>query len=101
MREHSDKELETAIRGLSEMGRLIEGGWLAYRLKVVPVDAPEVQVRECRLAFYAGATHLFYGILAAMDPGLEDTEADLNKMSLIDMELRSFHEQIKKEEKTP
>jgi hypothetical protein len=29
--------------------------WHAYRLQVVPLNAPEVQVVECRRAYYAGA----------------------------------------------
>ena len=98
---HSDEEIERAIKGLSEMGRLIEGGWLAYRLKVVPMEASAVQVHECRLAFYAGAAHLFYGILAAMDDGVEDTEADLEKMNLIDVELKSFQIEMIKKMKGP
>jgi hypothetical protein len=96
MRIHTDEELERAIKGLSAMGRLIEGGWEAYRLKLIPVDAGVVQVRECRLAFYAGAAHLFYGILTALDAGEVDDAGDLNKMKLIDLELRSFQWQMKK-----
>ncbi len=34
----------------------IENAWLEYRLKVLPLDAPHVQVIECRRAFYQGAT---------------------------------------------
>ncbi len=34
----------------------IEAAWLDYRMKVLPLDAPHVQVVECRRAFYQGAT---------------------------------------------
>jgi hypothetical protein len=33
----------------------IEATWLEYRMRVLPLDAPHVQVVECRRAFYAGA----------------------------------------------
>ncbi len=32
----------------------IEEAWKDYRMKVVPLDAPKLQVVECRRAFYAG-----------------------------------------------
>ena len=98
MREHSDEEIDTAIKGLSAMGRLIQGGWEAYRLGVIPQDAPRIQIHECRLAFYAGAAHLFYGLLTALDGDLGDDARDLDKMHLIDCELKAFHEQMKKKE---
>ena len=33
----------------------IEDRWKNYRLRVIPLDAPELQAVECRRAFYAGA----------------------------------------------
>lgn len=33
----------------------IDDRWKTYRLKVIPLDAPELQSVECRRAFYAGA----------------------------------------------
>ncbi len=33
----------------------LEQKWHEYRLKVLPLDAPHVQVIECRRAFYLGA----------------------------------------------
>lgn len=29
--------------------------WESYRREVLPADAPDIQVQECRRAFYAGA----------------------------------------------
>jgi hypothetical protein len=75
---------------LADAGKLIEGGWNAYRLLVVPLDASPVQIDECRLAFMAGAQHLFSSIMAVMDPDSEPTEKDLQKMDLIDKELNVF-----------
>jgi len=33
----------------------IEDRWKNYRLKVIPLDAPELQAIECRRAYFAGA----------------------------------------------
>lgn len=44
----SESESESDRRRIGE-------GWESYRAGVVPFDAPAVQVRETRKAFYAGA----------------------------------------------
>lgn len=38
--------------------RLIAAAWRNYQLKVLPPLAPDIQVLECRRAFYAGAVAL-------------------------------------------
>lgn len=35
--------------------RTIQEQWNIYRAEVVPANAPDIQVTECRVAFYAGA----------------------------------------------
>lgn len=35
--------------------RTIQEQWIDYRKKVVPPDAPDVQIQETRRGFYAGA----------------------------------------------
>jgi hypothetical protein len=74
--------------------RLIETLWLSYRQRVIPKDAPKVQIDECQLAFYAGATALFSTIISILQPGQEATDADLETMSAIEAELRGFAEDI-------
>ena len=39
--------------GLTDAGKIIEGGWLGFRLAVIPTDASETQVSEMRKAFFA------------------------------------------------
>lgn len=82
--------LERVSRELADQGKLIEAGWVGYRLMVLSPTAPPVQLDECRMAFMAGAQHLFSSIMNILDPGLEETEADLHKMDLIDKELKAF-----------
>lgn len=91
MKLHAEEEI---IRAITDQGRLIEAGWLAYRLKVVPASAGQVQVEETRRAFYAGAQQLFASIMVMLDPGAEPTDADDRRMEAIDNELREFGEQF-------
>ncbi|UGY16382.1 hypothetical protein HAP48_0002120 [Bradyrhizobium septentrionale] len=57
---------------------------------VLPPDAPQIQIDECKMAFMAESQHLFPSIINILDPGEEETEANLHKMDLIDKELRAF-----------
>jgi hypothetical protein len=52
-----------------------------------------------RLAFMAGAQHLFGSIAggtSVLDEDQEPTEGDLRRMDLIDQELRGFIEEFKR-----
>jgi hypothetical protein len=66
--------------------------WRTYRTTVIPVEAPAIQARECRRAFYAGARALLSIILAgvAANPTEEPTAQDLVMMDEIQAELDQF-----------
>lgn len=65
-------------------------GWVGLRLACELVDAPPDQLREMRMAFFAGAQHLFSSIMTVLDPGEEPTDKDLQRMDLIHQELDAF-----------
>jgi hypothetical protein len=90
------KLLEELTKKLLDNGQLIEAGFKAYQLTVMPQGASPIQVKECRLAFFAGAQHLFASIMTALDPDKEPTEDDMRRMSMIHSELEAFVEEIKK-----
>jgi len=77
-------------KNLTAEGKLIEGGFMAFKIIVMPPNVPDYQVRDMRLAFFAGAEHLFSSILAIMDSDREPTAADEKKMDLINAELAKF-----------
>lgn len=79
---------------LSDEGRLIEAGWAAFRWLVLSPNAPEIQINEMRYAYMAGAQHLFSSILGILDPGQEPTDADMQRMDLIDKELLAFRDEM-------
>lgn len=76
----------------------IDKHWLSYRQDVIPNDAPDTQVRECRRSFYAGARGLLFEILTMLDPGKEPTDADIAKMRDINNELQEFAASVKRGE---
>lgn len=84
--------LEKLSRELADQGKLIEAGWVGYRLAVMSLDAPAIQIEECKIAFMAGAQHLFSSVVSILDPGDEPTDADLRRMDMIHAELQKFEE---------
>ena len=78
---------------LARRGQLLEGGWLGMRQAVVPANAPPVQLREMRLAFFAGAQFLYSLLMHSISAGAEPTAEDLALMDAIRAELESFAEE--------
>jgi hypothetical protein len=86
---------ETLSRKLADDGLLIEAGFHLFRAQVMSPDAPEVQVREMRMAWMAGCQHLFASMVGVMDAGDEITHNDMRRMDLIHKELEAFAEELK------
>ncbi|MGY2987659.1 hypothetical protein [Bradyrhizobium sp. USDA 4508] len=83
--------LEMLTRKLVDEGLLIEAGWVGLRIACQLEDAPRIQLDEMRMAFFAGAQHVFHSITGGLlEPGAEPTDADLRRMDEIDKELRRF-----------
>lgn len=74
--------------------KAIEQGWKSYRELVVPDDASDVQIRETRQAFYAGAAILFQALMVALDPGTEPTADDMQRMADLQAELDAFGQEL-------
>jgi len=86
--------LEQLSRKLADEGRLIEAGWVALRIQAIPHNAPAVQLQEMRMAFMAGAQHLFSSIMTILEEGVMETEADMTRMELIHKELETFGKEL-------
>jgi hypothetical protein len=74
---------------------MLKQAWLSYLAAVLPPNAPSAQVIETRRAFYAGAQALMTGILGALDPGIEPTEQDIEIMTGVQAELKTFCDQVR------
>src|SRR5262245_12640166 len=89
--------LERLTRELIEQGKLIEAGFVSYRLTVMSPDAGKLQLEETRMAFFAGAQHLFGSLMSSsLDPGAEPTEGELARMDHIHNELQTFLAEFEK-----
>jgi hypothetical protein len=82
-------------RTLTDSGKLIEAGWIGFRLMVLPEDTPEMQLDEMRGAFFAGAHHLLSAVMTIMEPDAEPTDKDCERLNMIHQELEDFEAQLK------
>ena len=86
----ADKQfLDQLAQRLADEGKLVEAGWVGFRLVLMP-DASAEAMEFARLAYMSGAQHLFAMILTMLDPGTEETSDDLRRMDLINAELAAF-----------
>lgn len=69
---------------------LIAQAWLSYRSRVLPQDAPSIQVIECRRAFYAGAQAFWTEMQALSGPGSDATADEARALDSLQQELRQF-----------
>ena len=83
-------ETDKLIKSLTDSGKIIEAGWLGLQYAWLPKDAPQVQINEMRHAFFAGAQYLFSSMMQFLEPGDDPTDKDLDRITLIDQELRDF-----------
>lgn len=93
-RELIEQAASHVTKEMTDQGKLIEAGFAAFAHFAIPDDAPPVQKNEMRLAFMAGAEHLFSSIMNILDPGTEPTENDLRHMDLIAREIDEWRARL-------
>jgi hypothetical protein len=83
--------VEETTKQLVDSGKLVEAGWESLRAAVIPSSASPDQLEAMRMAFFAGAQHLFGSIVTMLgrDDG-EPTPDDLKRMDSISAELSEF-----------
>lgn len=87
-----DKQLNDLTRALTDEGKLIEAGWVGLRSECICDDAPEMQLSAMKMAFFAGAQHLFSSIMGVFEKGEDVTENDQRRITNIHIELHKFAE---------
>lgn len=83
-------------RKAADHGNTIELGWIALK-ELTLQGASEIQVREMRKAFFAGAQHLFASIANLLDDEREPTDDDVRRMEMIHVELEAWVDSMKRE----
>ena len=78
------------------MSDRVGAAWREFQSKIIPADAPAVQLWECRRAFYAGANALFAILVGGVgsDPDEPPTVSELRMMDEIKEEFEYFAKQI-------
>jgi hypothetical protein len=75
---------------MRQKAKLLSAGWERYRSRVIPPNASEEDLKECRRSFYAGAHLLLTDILDLLDPSEDPTEGDLTMVEDLQEELIEF-----------
>lgn len=86
--------IEKLSKEFADKGRLIEVGWLSFRAIAVPPTASEGQVKDLRIAFFAGARHLFDSLMTIFESDDEPTETNMRRMALVNEELDALVNEI-------
>src|SRR6266478_6473509 len=76
----SREVVDELCKVLTDKGQLIEAGWRSYELIVLDPNASDIQLKETRIAFFAGAQHLWGSVMGILDPGAEPTDKDMARM---------------------
>ena len=92
---------DALAKRLIDEGKLIESGWVIFEGLTVPREAGQTQRREMRLAFMAGAQHVFASLMSVLDPGEEPTERDMRRMDSIHNELELVRKELELRYKRP
>lgn len=87
--------VDDVTKKLVDDGKLVEGGWQAFRVLYLPQDVSRGQLNDMRIAFFAGAHHLFASVLTFLESGDDATEADLRRLDALQQELDAFVEEFK------
>jgi hypothetical protein len=94
----TEKEKRELVKLITERlfkeGKVIQAGFESYRIVAMNENAPPMQIRECRMAFFAGAQHLFASINSILTEDKEPTQVDLDNMTKIFDELAAFVKEI-------
>ena len=82
-------------------GHLVEAGWVIFQGLTLPPDAPQMQRNDMRIAFLAGAQHVFSAIMMVLDPGDEPSERDMRRIESIATELEDVRKMLELHYKRP
>jgi hypothetical protein len=86
--------VEDVTKKLADDGKLLEAGWNGFRALYLQ-GAQEAQVNDMRIAFYAGAQHIYGSMMSFMEAGEQPTETDMRRVEALDQEVSEFIEWFK------
>lgn len=72
---------------------LITNAWLSYLDEVIPKESPQIQIKECKRAFYAGMISMFSILSGDVVTTVSDDEG-VKIMENIFQELNDYKDKI-------
>ena len=85
---------ESIVRQWAEKGKLVEGGWRAFRqtmIRELDFDNPATRDDALRTLYFLASDHLFSCLVGPLlDPGREETEGDMRRFDNVRRELAEF-----------
>lgn len=82
--------LAEMTRDIAKKGLLVETGWMAFIVTTMPETATENQKRAMRLAYFAGAQHLWASLNLILGDGKNVTDGDIEPLRQIETELADW-----------
>jgi hypothetical protein len=82
------------VRHMKNDDRTLAGIWASYEQQVMPADATEVQRKESRDCFYAGAGIVFNLLMHGLSEGAGETPEDLALLDNLHAEIRAFETEL-------
>lgn len=87
---------ETLTKQLADAGLVVEGGWAGFIRACGIAKAGTHQLRDMRMAFFAGGMHVFTSMLTFIERGGDEpTQNDMKRMALMSEELERFEKGFK------
>lgn len=76
--------------------KLLDIGWRQYAERILPANAPRVQVWECRRAYYAGAAHLFTELTQRVGQDSTSEDAGFALLTSVSEEIDAFLKDVQR-----
>lgn len=74
--------------------KLISEGWEVFS-KIIPKNAPEIQRKEMKAAFYSGAAITYEKLIAGLTSGDEPENENMQLLLDLHIEIMEFMEKLK------
>lgn len=90
--------MEGATKQSATPGKRVEAQWQLFLMATGLADAPAIQQREMKRAYYAGAAAFYGELMEMLTPGHDATNKDIASLADLLAELHQFNEQVKRGE---
>jgi hypothetical protein len=84
------KYFEDMTKKLIDQGQLLEAGWWACRLQLLQPGLNAPMLHDIHMVWMAACQHVFSSIFVSLDPGVEPTDVDMQRMTSLEREVEGY-----------